>query len=275
MVLSLMLFALMASPATIQADEATVYIDVVRNGHTEPVDTIYADNHYEFRFWMARDFGAGGMTLPFKIYSPDDLTWAWLAVPGGYGEGSSSVPGYGCACLTFVLGSAFYPGYFDMTGLIVEEFDLDGELSDTIRFGGVGMQGLPKCDLQHQLSLHFRLDPIAPGEVYSLYIDSLNEPPPSYNYLIFTTWNDPVFPSFEVQSGWPVVYCCDVAGDANNDGLTGVGDAVYIVNYVFKGGPPMMCMDKGDANADGSVNVGDAVYMIGFVFTGGPPPQCP
>ena len=28
----------------------------------------------------------------------------------------------------------------------------------------------------------------------------------------------------------------------------------------------------GDANCDGSLNVSDAVYLINFIFVGGPPP---
>ncbi|NMC43327.1 MAG: hypothetical protein GYA46_05355, partial [candidate division Zixibacteria bacterium] len=68
--------------------------------------------------------------------------------------------------------------------------------------------------------------------------------------------------------------CCDVAGDANNDGKVNVGDAVYIITYVFRGGPAPICMQEGDANGDGKVNVGDAVYIITFVFRGGPAPIC-
>jgi hypothetical protein len=68
--------------------------------------------------------------------------------------------------------------------------------------------------------------------------------------------------------------CCDTPGDANNDGDSNVGDAVYLIAYVFSGGPPPSCMNEGDANFDCDVNVGDAVYLIGYVFNGGPAPQC-
>ena len=68
--------------------------------------------------------------------------------------------------------------------------------------------------------------------------------------------------------------CCDKPGDANNDGLVNVGDAVFVINFVFKGGPPPPCRCEGDANGDGLVNVGDAVYVINFVFKGGPAPVC-
>ena len=68
---------------------------------------------------------------------------------------------------------------------------------------------------------------------------------------------------------------CDCRpGDANNDGNKNVGDAVYLISYVFKGGaapaPYVKC--SGDANGDCSANVGDAVYVISYVFKGGAPP---
>ncbi len=66
-----------------------------------------------------------------------------------------------------------------------------------------------------------------------------------------------------------------VCGDADGDGAVNVGDAVFVINYVFKSGSPPAPIESGDANADGDVNVADAVYLINFIFKGGPPPQCP
>ncbi|MCK5125629.1 MAG: M4 family metallopeptidase [candidate division Zixibacteria bacterium] len=72
----------------------------------------------------------------------------------------------------------------------------------------------------------------------------------------------------------PVVlgYMC---GDANGSGAVDIGDAVYIVNYVFRGGPAPDPLESGDANCDGEANVADAVYIINYVFKGGPIPCCP
>ena len=71
------------------------------------------------------------------------------------------------------------------------------------------------------------------------------------------------------------VLCDCRPGDPNNDGATNLADAVYVINYVFKGGPAPapypVC--SGDPNADCAVNLADAVYVINYVFKGGPAPK--
>jgi hypothetical protein len=66
-----------------------------------------------------------------------------------------------------------------------------------------------------------------------------------------------------------------ICGDANGDTEPNVGDVVYIIAYVFKGGPPPDPECVGDANGDGETNIGDAVYLISYIFKGGPPPVEP
>ncbi|MCP4569557.1 MAG: hypothetical protein GY841_18425 [FCB group bacterium] len=91
--------------------------------------------------------------------------------------------------------------------------------------------------------------------------------------------------SFVATGGPPLVVCtcvnpqlCDCfIADANNDATLNVGDAVYLINYVFKSGPAPVPypLCNGDANSDCAINVGDAVYMINYVFKAGPrPPYC-
>jgi hypothetical protein len=68
------------------------------------------------------------------------------------------------------------------------------------------------------------------------------------------------------------VYLC---GDSNGDNVINLGDAVFIISYVFKSGPAPEPLPAGDANCDGEVNVADGVYVINYVFKSGPPPCCP
>ncbi len=67
---------------------------------------------------------------------------------------------------------------------------------------------------------------------------------------------------------------CDtyLCGDANGDTNINVGDAVYVVNYVFHDGPEPSPLIAGDANDDSRVNIGDAVYLVNHVFHNGPEP---
>ncbi len=64
-------------------------------------------------------------------------------------------------------------------------------------------------------------------------------------------------------------------GDANRDENINVGDAVFLITHIFKGGQAPNPIEAGDANCDGNVNVGDAVYIISHIFNGGPNPCCP
>ena len=67
-----------------------------------------------------------------------------------------------------------------------------------------------------------------------------------------------------------------LCGDANGDMANNLSDAVFLVNYVFKGGPAPSPSCMGDTNTDGAINLADAVFMINYVFKGGPAPsdQC-
>jgi hypothetical protein len=71
---------------------------------------------------------------------------------------------------------------------------------------------------------------------------------------------------------------CDyVCGDADGSGGVSIGDAVFIINYIFGGGPAPDPAAAGDADCSGSVSIGDAVFIINFIFGGGPAPcsSCP
>ena len=61
-------------------------------------------------------------------------------------------------------------------------------------------------------------------------------------------------------------------GDANGDGKTTVSDVVFLVNYLFKGGPAPVPLESGNANCDTKVTVSDVVYLVNYLFKGGNPP---
>jgi hypothetical protein len=82
-------------------------------------------------------------------------------------------------------------------------------------------------------------------------------------------------PVFEKRT-FVISNCIYTPGDPNYDGKTDIVDVVYLVNYIFRGGPPICVEKSGDVSCDDEVTVVDIVYLIGYLFKGGPPPgYCP
>ena len=64
-----------------------------------------------------------------------------------------------------------------------------------------------------------------------------------------------------------------VCGDADGSGGVDIDDVVYLISYIFSGGPapiPNVCV--GDADGSGGVDIDDVVYLISYIFSGGPAP---
>lgn len=66
-----------------------------------------------------------------------------------------------------------------------------------------------------------------------------------------------------------------VRGNANSDGVLDIADPVFILNFLFLGGPSPACTATADANDDGVLNIADPVYILNFLFLGGAPPPQP
>jgi len=61
-------------------------------------------------------------------------------------------------------------------------------------------------------------------------------------------------------------------GDSDSSGFVDIDDAVYLINYIFAGGPPPSPIESGDADCSGNVDIDDVVYLINYIFQGGNPP---
>jgi hypothetical protein len=66
-----------------------------------------------------------------------------------------------------------------------------------------------------------------------------------------------------------------ICGDVNHSGAVEAGDVVYLIAYLFRGGPAPSPLLQGDVNCSGAVEAGDVVYLIGYLFRGGPDPCDP
>ena len=61
-----------------------------------------------------------------------------------------------------------------------------------------------------------------------------------------------------------------VRGDINVDDQLRPGDAVSLLEYLFRGAEPPVCLDAADTNDDGRLSLGDAVYLLRWLYLGGP-----
>lgn len=151
------------------------------------------------------------------------------------------------------------------TGFLYREMAKSGYGANIYSYTGTGADTV--IDLHSGMCFE-RLSSMATAKTYSYVIALVTTNAGKADYLAQVdaakTW----------ATNHKLLSCCKVAGDANNDTKVNVGDAVFVINYVFKSGTVPVCKDQGDANADCKINVGDAVYLINYVFKGGAAPKC-
>lgn len=86
------------------------------------------------------------------------------------------------------------------------------------------------------------------------------------------------------QSATPADTCCQVRGNA--DGISGpagpvdVTDLSYLIDFLFRGGPPTLCEEEGNVNGvvgpAGPIDISDLSFLVDYLFREGPePPECP
>lgn len=92
--------------------------------------------------------------------------------------------------------------------------------------------------------------------------------PPGYYYVMIDTWSTQTRLTNAIFT-ISLAYLC---GDADGSQMISVSDAIYIIGYIFGGGPPPVPLRAGDADTNGIVNISDAIYLINYIFAGGPPP---
>lgn len=64
-------------------------------------------------------------------------------------------------------------------------------------------------------------------------------------------------------------------GDANNDGRTNIGDAIYLINYLYRDGPVPTVFANADVVCDGQLNMADVLVMVNLIFREGQLRCCP
>ena len=64
-------------------------------------------------------------------------------------------------------------------------------------------------------------------------------------------------------------------GDVDSNGRIELSDGIRVLDYLFRGGEDLGCMEAADLNNDAMVNLTDGVYMLTYLFSAGDPPAAP
>jgi hypothetical protein len=97
----------------------------------------------------------------------------------------------------------------------------------------------------------------------TLHVDTYYWKVKAYDNWGAETWSDQT---------WQFVYF--IRGDVTADEVVDLADAVFLLNYLFKGGSLPDPLAAGDATCDGVVDLADVVYLLNYLFKGGEPPEC-
>ena len=66
-----------------------------------------------------------------------------------------------------------------------------------------------------------------------------------------------------------------ICGDGDGSGAVDIDDAVYLIQYIFSGGPAPEPIESGDADCSSAIDIDDAVFLIQYIFSGGNSPCDP
>ena len=246
-----------------------------------------------------------GSNLPPDVISPEADT----AVPGWQPfEYVAEAVDPNCDGSEIIISFSDVPGWCIVTGdtltgtaecdyedALIKVIAFDGDLADTLELSLI----IDKSNQPPEIT--DSEDPVTLWNQDTLvYYPSINDPDDSVHtitYLEFPHWcaldNDTikgVAPDTMFSEPLTVVasdYCnadtltflviISLCGDVDNNGFIDVDDAVFLINYIFAGGPAPTPYEYGDVDCSGAVDVDDAVYLINYIFAGGPSPciDCP
>jgi hypothetical protein len=94
---------------------------------------------------------------------------------------------------------------------------------------------------------------------------------PGYRYYWHVKgWNHCGETSFTIP--WSFKPCGTMHGDVNASSIIDIDDVVFLIMYVFAGGPAPSPEWLGDVNCDQLTDIDDIVYLISYIFGGGSAP---
>ncbi len=103
-------------------------------------------------------------------------------------------------------------------------------------------------------------------------IDSIN---PDQKTAIISYPDEQLYANIFISSNLCKIENKFIRGDANKDGRVDLTDAVFILNWLFKGGETPKCLDAADVDDSGNVGITDAIKLLNFLFQGEQAPPAP
>ena len=79
----------------------------------------------------------------------------------------------------------------------------------------------------------------------------------------------------DLISGVVTISCCnDTRGNIDGDFLNevNISDLTYLVDFMFKEGPPISCEKEADLNGSNTIDIADLTYFVNYFFKSGPAP---
>ena len=96
-----------------------------------------------------------------------------------------------------------------------------------------------------------------------LYWDVVSSPP--YDSVFVETVTVPAW-NVEVYNGSLTIFEPFLRGDFNDDGSVDIADLVFIVDWMFGGGPGAIPLARFDCDGDGEIDISDLVCWVGYFF---------
>ena len=255
--------------------------------------------------YNVEDCGNGNATITWNFLEPGTYYYPVLLAEGAEGPYTLHVVGEAIAVYCNASGGCDYEfisrvavgdidnssaciNYSDFTGLSTT-MDTDSTYAITIELtnGIIGDIGAVWIDWNQDFIFDYTeevtLDVSSgPGPYTGIVDPPGNAASGQTRMRVRINYNSYPPPCGETTSGEVEDYTIDVnvsyiCGDADGSGTVDVDDVVYMINYVFAGGPAPDPLIVGDVDCSGDVDVDDVVYLIAYIFSGGPEPcaDCP
>ncbi|MFH1893377.1 MAG: dockerin type I repeat-containing protein [Candidatus Zixiibacteriota bacterium] len=82
-----------------------------------------------------------------------------------------------------------------------------------------------------------------------------------YATFEYPWWNFASFQQIDTD-----IFLTFVQGDADGSGAIDIDDVVYLIDYIFQGGPAPQVFETGDFNGDSVIDIDDAIALLEYIF---------